>query len=322
MDHQQAASDADTRGREAASPRQIPGKGWKEIGKRVMREQTRDHLSLVSAGVAFYTLLALFPAIAAAISIYALVADPNDIQSHLQALSGILPQQAQELLSSQVQRLAQNAGGLGLAAIVSLLFALWSSASGVKGMMMALNIVYEEDEDRGMIKYNAVALILTLGVILGGLLALTLVAVFPALLGQLGLSGTLQTVLSLLRWPLLGLGLIVGLAIIYRFAPSRDKPLWQWVSLGSVAATVLWLIASILFSIYIANFGNYNETYGSLGAAIILLMWLYLSAYVVLLGAELNAEMEHQTERDTTTGEARPMGERKAQVADTVGGNE
>jgi len=314
------SGNTDQRGRQAAHPHEIPAAGWLDIGKRVMRSQTEDNLSIVSAGVAFYVLLALFPALAAAVSIYALAADPHDIQDHLQALEGIIPAQAREILSGQVERMAEGAGGgLGLAVAISIAIALWSSSQGVKALMMSLNIVYNEEETRGYLHYYGLALLLTLALIIGGIIALTLVAVFPALVGQLGLGDTLQTILSLLRWPLLGLGVIVALAAIYRLAPSRHQPRWQWVSWGSVLATVLWLLASILFSIYIANFDDYNETYGSLGAAIILMTWLYISAYVILLGGELNAEMEHQTRRDTTSGEDQVMGERGANVANTVG---
>jgi membrane protein len=189
----------------------------------------------------------------------------------------------------------------------------------MKALFTALNIAYDEEEKRGFITLNALAIVLTLGALVFGIVAFALIAVLPALLGQLGLQAIANVAVSLVRWPLLAVAVMVALAVLYRYGPSRDQPQWTWVSWGAVVATVLWLVTSILFSVYVSNFSSYNETYGSLGAGVVFLMWLYLSALIVLIGAELNSEMEHQTTRDTTRGAEQPMGQRGAQKADTVG---
>jgi len=196
--------------------------------------------------------------------------------------------------------------------------ALWSASSGVKSLMTALNIAYEEEEKRGLLHYNALALAMTFGAIIAGLIALTLVALVPPLLQALALPKWLHWMLSLARWPILALGVIIGLAVLFRYGPSRNEARLNWVTWGAVAATVLWIIASVLFSWYAANFANYNKTYGSVGAIVVLLMWFYITAFVVLLGAELNAEMERQTAADTTRPPFKPMGSRGARMADTV----
>jgi len=306
-------------GRTADRPPDIPKAGWTDVLKRVQREQTKDNVSMVAAGVAFYMLFAVVPGLAAAVSIYALVADPAQLQSQIESLSGMMPDQARSILEQQLTRIVSQAGGaLTFGLIGGLLLTLWSSTKGMKALMTALNIAYDESESRGFVKLNAVAFALTLGAILGGLLAIALVIVVPVIFEALGLGGLMGTLISWLRWPLLALGFVLALAALYRYAPSRSQPQWQWVSAGAVAATLLWLLGSLAFSIYVRNFGSYNETYGSLGAVVILLMWFWLSAYVVLLGAELNAEMERQTRRDTTAGQPEPMGERGAAAADTV----
>lgn len=316
-----AEKGGEARGRSAGRPSEIPRRGWRDILVRVKDEIAADNIAMAAAGVAFYALLALFPALAAAISIYGLIADPAEVQRQIKAASAILPQEVQGLLHEQLTRIAgQSSGTLGFGLAFGLALALWSAAAGVKALITALNMAYDEEEKRRFIVLNAVALALTLGAILFGLLALTLVVALPAVIGLLGLPGTLETLVRLLRWPLLAAAILLALAVLYRFGPSRDRPRWRWVSWGAAAATLLWIVASILFSWYVANFGSYNETYGSLGAVVILLMWFYLSAFVVLMGAELNAEMEHQTARDTTEGEPEPMGRRGAQMADRVAG--
>lgn len=308
------------RGRSADRPGQIPRPGWRDILMRVKSEQKKDNLSIVAAGVAFYTLLAIFPALGAMVSLYGLVADPADVQRQLESIGHLLPPQAFQILDQQLSQIvAQSGGALGVGAALGILISLWSAAKGMKAMIAALNITYDEKEGRGFFKLNALALLLTLGALLFVLLSLALIVALPVLFGNLGLPGALVLLISFLRWPLLAACVVVALALLYRFAPNRDRPRMRWVSWGSVLATVLWIAVSVLFSLYVSNFGNYNETYGSMGAVIILLMWFFLTAYIFLLGAEFNAEMEHQTARDTTRGEARPMGERGARMADTVG---
>ncbi len=312
-------SSSSPRGREADRPSQIPKSGWRDILIRTKNEVTADHVSMIGAGVAFYGLLALFPAIAATLSIWGLAFDSQQLQQQIDTISAFLPQQAATLVRDQVSQVAANAGGLSLAASGGILLTLYSASKGVKALIEGLNIVYDEEEKRGLIKLNLVALGLMLAVIVAMLAALGLIIVVPALLGNLGQSPLVQTTISLLRWPVLTVGAMVILAVLYRYGPSRDRPRWRWVSWGAAIATVVWILGSIAFSLYVRNFGSYNETYGSIGAVIILLMWLWLSACMVLLGAEVNAEMEHQTERDSTTGEPRPIGSRGAHVADDVG---
>ncbi len=307
------------RGRRARSPGEISKKGWWDILWRVKNEIGDDHVSMIAAGVAFYGLLAIFPAIAALVGIWGLMADPQQIQSQISQVTSALPPEAGRILEDQVTKVASNTGGASFAALGGLLFTLYSASKGVKAVIEGLNIIYDEEEKRGFIKLNAIALALTVGVVLVMVLALGLIAVLPAVVAGLGLGGTIATVVSLARWPILFVVIMAVLAILYRYAPSRDEPRWRWVSWGAVLATVLWIVGSIAFSIYVRNFGSYNETYGSLGAVIILLMWFWLSSFIVLLGAEVNAEMEHQTAEDTTEGPEQPRGQRGARMADTVG---
>lgn len=308
---------------EATQPRQLSARDWKAVGKRVKSEINRDNLSIVAAGVAFYAFFALFPAIAALVSIYGLIANPSDVERLVNGLQGVVPQQVTAIISSQLEQVA-TAGGtqLGVGVLVGILVSLWSATKGTKSLMTALNIAYEEEEDRSFFRLNGLALLLTLGAVIGVIVAVLAVVVAPALLGNLGLPGAVQVAISWLRWPLLALLAIFGLGVFYRLAPSRRPAQWRWISYGSVTATLLWLIASGLFSWYVSNFGSYNETYGSMAAIIILLLWFYLSAYVILLGAELNSEMERQTTRDTTVGGPQPRGRRGASSADDVAGED
>ena len=316
----QAAGRDAGRGRQAERPGDIPKPGWRDILWRTKDEISDDHVSMVAASIAFYGLLAIFPAIAAMISVWGLLFDPQQIAQQIESVTGTLPEGAAGIINDQVEAVAAGAGtGVSVAAIVGILLALYSASKGMKAMIEGLNIIYDEEEQRGFIKLNLVTLILTLGLIAMMIVALGTITVIPALLGNLGLGEVFRTLLDYARWPVLVVVALVGLAILYRYAPSRDAPQWQWVSPGAVTATVLWLIGSIAFSIYVRNFGSYNETYGSLGAVVILLMWFWLSAFIVLLGAELNCEIERQTERDTTAGRPKPRGERGAYAADTVG---
>ncbi len=313
-------AEAADRGRGAEWPSAIPAPGWKDILWRTKSEITDDNVSMIAASVAFYALLALFPAIAAVISLWGLVFDPQQIEAQIQQVSALLPGGAGSIVSGQVQQLVQNGGGgLGLAAIIGLLLTFYSASTGMKAVIQGLNIIYDVEEERGFFRFNLVAFALTLAALVIAIVSLALIAVLPAVIAALGLTSTLATVVSLARWPLLALVALVTLAVIYRYAPNRDAPQWRWVSWGAVLAMVVWIVASVGFSLYVSNFGSYNKTYGSLGAVIILLTWMWLSAFIVLAGGELNAEIEHQTERDTTTGDPKPMGRRGAHAADTVG---
>lgn len=307
------------RGRYADRPRDFPRPAWGAVLRRVKRQTSEHNLSLVAAGAAFYGLLAIFPALAALVAVYGLFTDPSTVGQQMDAIADIVPAQARNLISAQLERVA-SAGGtaLSIGAAVSFLLALWSASKGVKSLMTALNIVYGEREERGFFKLNAIALLLTLVVLGFVLVALVAVAVLPAVVGMLSLPPLIEGLARWLRWPLLGAVAVGILSVLYRYAPSRARPGWRWVVYGAVVATVLWLIGSALFSLYVTNFGSYNQTFGSVAAVVVLMMWFYLSAYFVLLGGELNAELEHQTARDTTTGPERPQGKRGARVADTV----
>ncbi|GAB2784645.1 YihY/virulence factor BrkB family protein [Halomonas shantousis] len=308
------------RGRQADKPKQIPKAGWRDVLLRTKVEMSRDHVSLIAAGVAFYGLLAIFPAIVALISIWGMVFDPQQIEQQIAAVSTFIPQQAADIIQGQAQKVASNAGaGISLAAIGGILFAVYSASKGVNGFIEGLNVIYEEDEARGFFKRLLVTLSLTLGLMIMTIVTLAAIILVPVIAGYLPFGDLVQTLINLARWPLLLLLVMFSIAVLYRFAPHRDAPRWRWVSIGTVTATLLWIAGSIGFSIYVRNFGSYNETYGSLGAVVVLLMWFWLSAFIVLMGAELNSEMERQTEQDTTQGEARPLGQRDAYAADTVG---
>jgi membrane protein len=305
------------RGRRAERPQQIPPKGWKEIALRLKTEIKQDQVPLLSAGVAFYALLALFPAIIAAVSIYGLVADPETVRSQLERLTQLLSPETAAILGDQIKQITAGAGGaLGLATVLGILTALWSASSGMKALVTGVNLAYDETETRKFLKLRGLALLLTLGAMVLMGIALVLIVAFPALTNDWPTA--LRWTASILRWLLLAALLIAGLAVLYRYAPDRDQPKWSWVTWGSGIATLLWVAASLAFSFYVAQFGNYNKTYGALAGIVILLFWLFLTAFVVLVGAELNTEMELQTAKDTTAGPERPMGGRDAHAADHV----
>jgi membrane protein len=282
----------------------------------VKDEVGEDHVMLAAAGVAFFGFLAIIPALAAVVSVLGLITSPDDAADRAEELFGSLPQEARELLTAQLENLADRADStLSVSLVVSLALALWSASSGMGHLISAVNAAYDETDRRNWFVRKAMALLFTVGAITFVLFAIGGLAALPAILDAVGLPSWLQ----LVYWPLLLAGFAGGLAILYRYAPFRDEPEWQWVSWGSAIAVVLWLIAAIGFRIYAANFASYDESYGSLGAVVILLLWLQITAFVVLLGAEINAEMEHQTAADTTVGADRPMGHRDAEMADTLG---
>lgn len=308
------------RGRNAESPKDIPAKGWKDTLMRVKSEIKSDRLSLISAAMAYYALFAFVPAISSIIIIYAWVSDPQDISQHISKISQFIPAEVQSMLNEQLGALASKApSALGLSAIGALLIALWSASKGSKAIIEALNIIYDEEDKRGFIKSNLLALGMTfLGAVLGIVAIVTVIAI-PAITGFLNLPKSMEFIATASSWVIL-LGLFsLYLSFIYRYGPHRDQAKWKWVSWGAVVASVLWALASAGFSIYAKEFGNFNKTYGSFGAIIVLMMWFYISSFVILVGGELNAELEHQTKRDTTKGPEKPMGNRNAHMADTVG---
>lgn len=317
---QQQADPQAERGREADRPSDIPARGWKDVLWRAWKQSSEDNVGILAGGVTYGVLLALFPALAALVAIFGLLADPAVIQQQMSALSGMVPGDTEKLVSAELQRLTSHSGStLGIGAAVGFVLALWSASRGMSGMVSALNSAYGEKERRGFVTFNLIALALTVGAIFGGLIGIGLIAGIPAMIGVIGLGKTARWLVLILEWPLLIVLMMVMLAVLYRFAPDRDAPKWRWVSPGAVTATLLWIIASVLFTVYVSHFGSYDATYGSLGAIIVLLTWLYLSAYLVLLGAEVNAQSERQTRKDTTAGPPEPMGEREARAADTLG---
>jgi membrane protein len=310
----------DGRGRSADTPSEIPPRGWKDILLRVYDNISEHRVLALAAGMTFYGLLAIFPALAALVAIYGLFADPANITAHLDSLSGFLPGGAIDVARDQLTRVASKGSQtLGWTFLIGLAISLWSANAGMKALFDTLNIIYGEREKRGLIKLNLVSLLFTLAGIGFTVIAIAALVVLPIALNFLGQSGSTDLLLKAGRWPALFVVLTLALAVIYRYGPSREMPRWRWISWGSALAALLWLAASVLFSWYTANFGSYNKTYGSLGAVIGFMTWMWISAIVVLIGAEIDAEMEHQTARDTTTGGPKPMGARGAQVADTLG---
>ncbi|WP_234831242.1 YihY/virulence factor BrkB family protein [Rhodopseudomonas palustris] len=319
-DAQAAAPERGDRGRAASAPSEIPLRGWKDILLRVFQNISAHRIMSLAAGVTYYSLLAIFPALAALVAIYGVFSDASSIAKHLDQFSGFLPGGAIDVARDQLTRVAsKGAETLGFAFAIGLVISLWSANAAVKSLFDTLNIVYREEEKRSFIQLNAVSLCFTLGGIVLAVAALTSIVIVPVVLEWVGLSNFGDLLLRIGRWPVMLLVLALALAVVYRYGPSREAPRWRWISWGSGIAAVFWLLASGLFSFYAANFGNYNETYGSLGAVIGFMTWMWISAIVILLGAELDAEMEHQTARDTTTGHPRPIGTRGARVADSVG---
>lgn len=316
MEHDVAAD----HGRLARAPWQIPLVGWKDIVRRTYQQINEDRLLATAAGVVFYGLLAIFPATTALVSSYGLFADTSTIANNLQSLAVMLPEGSFSIVQDQVGRvLAKGTTTLGWTFVIGLLMAIWSANAGMKAILDALNVVYEEDEKRGFIKLNMTSLTFTVAALGGILVMVSAVVALPLLLQKLGSGERGELLLSLGRWPVLALLLLIALAVLYRYGPSRTTPRWQWLSVGAVAAVILWLVGSTLLSWYLSNFGDYSATYGSLGAAIGLMMWMWMSAIIVLCGAQLNSEIEHQTMVDSTEGRQKPLGARGASMADTVG---
>ncbi len=319
MPEQQQAAEAG-RGREAESPHQIPPRGWLDVLKRAWTQSQDNNTSVVAGGVTYAVLLALFPGLAALVSIYGMVFDRAQLQQQMTAVTGLLPEESRNLIASQLHQLvtAPNSA-LGIGLVVSVLIALWSASRGMAGLIAALNIAYEQKETRGFIKLALIAIGLTLALIIAGIVAILLVAALPVAVQATGVGSIAKWLALILEWPLLAGLLLFGLAVLYRYGPDRREAKWRWVSPGAIFAMITWIVGSILFSTYVSHFNSYNKTYGSLGAAVVLLTWLYLTAYVVMFGAEINAQAERQTHRDSTTGEPKPMGKRKAWAADTLG---
>lgn len=281
---------------QAERPSQISWKGWKKVALGVKEQLTKDHVSIVSAGIAFYFFLAIFPAVAAALSIYGLIMDPVQVGQQMSQLTDILPEQVHQMIATILERQSEKSGAsLGWSFAVSMLISLWSANKATKAVFEGVNIAYSGTSHRGFVKRNAVTLLFTLSGIVIGLVAITLVAFFPALIDKVGLDSRLETFLHLLRWPLLGLIFILALACVYRVAPYRQSPDARWTSWGASIATVIWLAGSVIFSFFVSNYDNFDEAFGSFSAVVFLMLWFFLTGFIVLLGAEINSVLERQT---------------------------
>lgn len=306
-------------GGNAEHPSQIPARGWRQIAKRGWKEAKADNVPLLAAGVAFYAFLALFPLLIALVSIYGFFADAAAITEQLRTVTKTLPPDAQKLIIDQVATLtARGRSTIGVGALVAILISLFSASAGINNLMTAINIAYDEEEKRSAIKKRLISLALTVGAVVFLIIVLALIGVLPPLLRNVFGTSALRWVLQIAGIVILIVIVTVALAILYRVAPDRDAPKIKWVSVGAAVATVIWLLASLGFSLYVSTLGNYAKTYGAFAGIVILLFWLWLTAYAILLGAEINAEAEQQTIADTTKGAPQPLGQRNAVKADST----
>ncbi|MBD0413199.1 YihY/virulence factor BrkB family protein [Oryzicola mucosus] len=313
-------NDEKHRGREASSPAEIPALGWLDVGWRVMRKLFFDQVSLIAAGVTYYLLLAIFPALAALVSLYGFISDPIAIGRQLNLLSDLFPPGGIDLLANQLTALVnQRTSSLSIGFFGGLAIALWSAHNGLASLFDAMNVAYGEKETRGFFQRTAMVMAFTLSALFLVALVVFALGVLPAMLHYLSLDSFTEVVIAVLRWPLIILVVSFAMAVLYRYGPSREYAKLRWLTWGAFFATSMWLLASLGFSYYITNFSNYSLTYGTLGTLIGLMVWMWMSVIIVIMGAQINAELEHQTRVDSTTGAPQPMGERGAYVADTLG---
>lgn len=279
------------------SLKKIKGSGWKNILINVKDRIGEHNLTIVAAGVAFFSFLAIFPALVTILSIYGLAVDPQQAEQQISQLSSMMPKEAFSIIKERIENLVSTSGGtLGWGTIIGILVSLWSANAGTKSLFTGIEIAYNNKNNRGLIKQNALTLLFTLCAILTLLLSLTLIVVFPAIVNMIGLPENIETLTSWLRWPLLAAIVIFVISMMYKFAPDRNAPKLKWVVLGAAVSTFLWLVISWGFSFYVSNFGNYGEMYGSISAVVILMLWLFLTSFIILLGAELNSQTEHHAE--------------------------
>lgn len=319
--HERGSDRGNSRGRDAASPAEIPPRGWRDIAIRTWREAAGDNIGLIAAGVAFYGFLALVPMLGALLLTYGLVADAATVMAHARAAFSLLPPDAARLVADQLLQLsAQSAGKTGLGLLLSLAIALYGAMRGASAILVALNIAYDEVDERGLVARTMLALAITVGTVAIAVVALAAIGSL-ALLDSLypAAPAAILLIVRLLFWAAAAVAASAGIAILYRCGPHRHSAKWRWLSPGSIVATAAWIAMTFGFGLYSANVAHYDAAYGALGAVVALLMWLYLSAYILLFGAELNGEIERQTREDTTNGPPRPMGRRQAFVADTLG---
>lgn len=309
----------DERGHQARTPTEIPLLGWWDISKRVYTSLSQDNLSFVAAGVAFYALLAIFPALAALVSTYAYFASPADISELLSRFVTLLPQSSRDIILEQVSQVTEKSQTqLSVSAIGTLLLAVWSSSKGCQALITACNITYHQHNKRQFFKALFVRFVFSFGAIVVAVIALLIIGILPIVLNLVGLNAHIDTLIQLISWPILAITFNFALALLYRYAPHRSPAKWCWVTPGSLIAMFFWIIASLGFSYYVSQFSSYNETYGSIGGVVIMLMWLYISAYIIIFGAAVNACTEQQTMHDSTIGPAKDAGERGAFVADRL----
>lgn len=309
----------DPHGRTATRPAEIPRRGWRDIAARVWQNLGRDNTSLVSAGIGLHALLAVFPALAVVVSVYGMFASATDVARDLRPFLGVLPGDAAKLITDQLENLTPQNHALGFGAIAATLLALWNSRQGMVAVMTATNIAYNERERRSLLRQVAISIVFSLGAMLIFLVMLLVGVAVPVLLEVVPLGRSVTITVLVFRWALLWAFAVLVFSIAYRYAPSRQPAKWRWVAWGSAVAATLWILGSLAFSAYVQNFGSYGKTYGALGGVIVLIMWFYLMGFTIVLGAEINAEIEHQTAVDTTEGPPAPMGKRGAYVADTLG---
>jgi membrane protein len=308
------------RGRTADSPFEIPLLGWKDVLLRVYHSLEQDRVMLIAAGSTFYLLLALFPALTAFASLYGFLADRTTIAGNISVLVGILPNDAIDLIRAQLEALAsQDVKVLSFGFFLGLSVALWSANNGVKAIFEALNVAYGQNETRSFLRLNLISFVFTFGGIFFGIIVSIALSMTSRVSAAVGLDGWSAVLANIVRWPLIAVVVVIAISIIYRFGPDREHAKWRWLSWGAGLSALVWIVASAGFTFYLTNVADYNATYGALGAVAGLMMWTWISLIILILGAELNAELEHQTATDSTTGEPLPMGERGAVVADTLG---
>ncbi|MCP1326648.1 YihY/virulence factor BrkB family protein [Halomonas sp. 707D4] len=309
-----------SRGRRARTPEEIPKLGLLDVGWRVIRAARRNRLTMLAAGVAFYALLALFPTIAAVISLWGLLFDPVEAGQQLYEIGRFIPGDAANLIDQQADQVIENTeAGNFMAAMIGLAIAMFVASKGVAVLVVGLNVVYGESEKRPFLHRTVLLTALTLGLIVMTLVSLGFIALIPMVVDMLTIEPPVDQIIKWLRWPALLIMMSFLISLLYRFAPYRRKPRWVWINYGTLFATVTWLLGSAVLSLYVRYFTAFSDLYGSLGAVVALMIWFWLSAFIVLFGAELNCELERQTLSDTTVGRPRPLGHREAFAADTVG---
>lgn len=320
VDPNEVANTEANRGRLADRPVEITWRGWWDVIWRVQHRLDADNVSIVAGGLALYGLLAVFPSLAAAVAIYGLVSSPEAIAAQIQTFSDMLPPATLQILQNQLQSLVnQRNETLSIGVVIGILVAMWSARKGMVALITVVNVAYNEHDRRSFLRRLLLSFAFTVCGVVGFVVMVLLGVAVPIVLAFLPLGTATQWVLLIVRWGLLWLIAVFALSALYRFAPHRTHPRWEWVNAGSVIAATLWLLGGVLFAIYVRNFNSFGEAYGAIGGVVVMLMWFYVSAYVVILGAEINSELERQTVNDTTIGPVKPLGERGAFSADTVG---